>query len=78
MQTSEEINWQSEKEVIARMEQQAKPVILLYSADWCKGCVSLKQTLNKAKELNIEYKFLDFLSDIDTLDDLNNYKYLID
>jgi rSAM/selenodomain-associated transferase 1 len=38
----------------------------------------LKQTLNKAKELNIEYKFLDFLSDIDTLEDLNNYKYLID
>jgi len=37
-----------------------------------------KQTLNKAKELNIKYKYLDFLSDIDTLEDLNYYKYLID
>ena len=59
MQTSKEINWQSEKEVIARMEEQAKPVILLYSADWCKGCVSLKQTLNKhATQLNENAYFI--------------------
>ena len=32
---------------------------------------------NKAKEIKLSYKFLDFLSDIDTLEDLNNYKYLI-
>ena len=38
----------------------------------------LKQTINKAKEIKLSYKFLDFLSDIDTLEDLNNYKYLID
>ena len=37
----------------------------------------LKQTINKAKEIKLSYKFLDFLSDIDTLEDLNNYKYLI-
>ena len=38
----------------------------------------LKQTIKKAKEIKLSYKFLDFLSDIDTLEDLNNYKYLID
>ncbi len=37
----------------------------------------LKQTINKAKEIKLSYKFPDFLSDIDTLEDLNNYKYLI-
>jgi len=37
----------------------------------------LKQTINKAKEIKLSYKFLDFNNDIDTLEDLNNYKYLI-
>jgi len=38
----------------------------------------LKQTINKAKEIKLSYKLLDFNNDIDTLEDLNNYKYLID
>ena len=53
MQVPEKINWQSKEEVTTRIQKEFRPVILLYSADWCRGCVSLKQTLNKhAKQLN--------------------------
>lgn len=38
----------------------------------------LKQTIKKAKEIKLSYKFLDFNNDIDNIHDLNNYKYLID
>ena len=37
----------------------------------------LKQTIKKAKEIKLKYKFLDFYNDIDYLEDLNNYKNLI-
>ena len=47
MQQPPEINWQTEEKVMAKMEIEAKPVVLLYSADWCGGCVTLKKTLNK-------------------------------
>jgi rSAM/selenodomain-associated transferase 1 len=49
---------------------------LFQNISWSTDKV-LKQTLNRVKELNIEYKFLDFCNDIDTLEDLNNYKYLL-
>ena len=59
MQQPPEINWQTEEEVTAKMEIEAKPVVLLYSADWCGGCVTLKKTLNKyAKQLNEKAYFI--------------------
>ncbi|NIP38399.1 MAG: DUF2064 domain-containing protein [Candidatus Dadabacteria bacterium] len=37
----------------------------------------LKQTLNIVSKLNISCKLLDFKTDIDTVEDLYNYKYLL-
>ena len=59
MQSPPEINWQTEEEVLARIKVEAKPVVLLYSADWCSGCVKLKKTLNKyAEQLNEKAYFI--------------------
>jgi glycosyltransferase A (GT-A) superfamily protein (DUF2064 family) len=44
--------------------------------DWSTDKV-LKQTLVKARDLNIKYKLLDFKNDIDILEDLRNYRYLL-
>ena len=47
VQDIKQINWQPQHEVEALLEKKPKDVYVLYSADWCKGCVSLKKFLNK-------------------------------
>ena len=55
----EEINWQTEEQVDIIYEENPRDVFLLYSADWCASCISLKKFLNKhADKLNDKMYFI--------------------
>jgi len=59
MQNINQINWQTQDEVEVLLNKKPKDVYVLYSADWCKGCISLKKFLNKNYlKLNKEMYFI--------------------
>ena len=70
----QEINWQTEEQVDAIYEENPKDVFLLYSADWCVGCVSLKKFLNKnSDKLNDRMYFIYKDCTNEVLDNVDTY-----
>ena len=59
MQDTKQINWQTQEDIQKVYENDPRDIVVVYSADWCKGCVRLKTFLNNnATKLNKNMYFI--------------------